>query len=95
MVYDTSRFEPVEWNAPGRSDELETDGSTMLYLRAVAHTGTSLRIAFGSGARIYRLGRGRPFELRIPLADLGPGPVLTVEPANAIREARLFAATMR
>ena len=64
-------------------------------VRAVAHTGTSLRIAFGSGARVYRLDRGRPFELRIPLADLGPGPVLTVEPANAIREARLFAATMR
>lgn len=95
LVYEDSRIEPVTWAEPGRSIALETSDDDLLYLRALAHAGTTLRIAFGGSEREYRLDRGCPFELRIPIRELGPGPVLTVEPAEAIREARLFSAKLR
>ena len=67
------------------------------YASASDDTNTKILVAVGRNANLDKLNNSdfRPFELRIPLADLGPGPVLTVEPAEAIREARLFSAKMR
>jgi hypothetical protein len=54
-----------------------------------------LKVSFGGEPRAFALRRGVPFRLRLCLADLGPGPVLEVDPGDGIKEARLLDATPR
>jgi hypothetical protein len=92
LVYAHHRCELVEWEKPGRSRPLETGPETLLYLRVVPASDGRLRVAYGGPAREFDVGARVPLELRLRLADLGPGPRLEVSPAAAIRAARLFEA---
>jgi len=85
------RAEDVEWERPGVSRPMVAD-ATLLYLRLARPNGEPATVRFGGETRTFR---ARAVELRIPLSNLGPGPVLEVTPANAIAEARLLRATPR
>ena len=71
-----------------------TDG-TLLFLRIVPDADGHTLVAFGGKGREFKLHKGIPLEIRLKLADLGPGPRLTVSPATEIRAARLFSAVPR
>ena len=93
LVYAQHRCETVLWERPGVSRPLETGPETLLFLRVVPEADGRLRVSFGGAAREFEVGARVPLELRLRLADLGPGPRLRVEPAGGIRAARLFEAT--
>lgn len=97
LVYSYHRVERVEWEKPGRSRALWVSPETMLYVRLVPRRGGEVELRFGDAAkaRRYEARTGVNLELRLRLADLGPGPRLEIEPADAVREARLFEATPR
>jgi hypothetical protein len=91
LVYREWRVERVEWERPGVSRPLQAGADTLLYLRLVPLRNGELEL----GARRFGLRRGGTLELRLPLADVLADGRLVVQPADAIREARLFEARSR
>jgi hypothetical protein len=90
LAYGDATLAQVPWETPGISAPLKAEGGTLLFLRLGTPAGGSCTVSFGGAARELTLRRGVPLSLRVPLADLGQGPRLVVEPAEAIQEARLF-----
>jgi len=70
-------------------------GDAWLYVQCRAEAATTVRVGFGGTAREYPLGRERTLRLRVRLADLGPGPRVTVEPRAVVERAIAFRADPR
>ncbi len=82
------QIDDLPWVSRLRSASLAVGAETLLYLRFHGNGSGTLRLSFGGPAREFSLSKGADLELRLRLADLGPGPVL--ELSHAPREARLF-----
>ncbi|MEM8884010.1 MAG: hypothetical protein AAGD14_08080 [Planctomycetota bacterium] len=82
----------LPFDADGKVTESVTGApNTLLYVRALAAESTELIVRYGNGAaRTFPLRAGQTFELRLPLASLGTGESLQVQPAAAVRMLRLL-----
>jgi hypothetical protein len=95
LVYRRCERTEIKWERPGRPTPLRAGEDTRLYLHLAPKRSGKLTVKFGGEPRTFTLRSGVPFRLRLRLADLGPGPVLEVDPTGDIKEARLLDATPR
>jgi len=91
LCYEAFRLQDVKWTAPGRAQIAPTP-SLYLYLRILPRKTGTLRIAYGDSPREIPLREARELHLRLRLADLGPGPELTLDPPLTPTTARLLEA---
>ena len=90
IIYARHRVECIEWLRPQRrSTAIRFGPRTLLYLRVVPNSNSTLRLRFGAKPRDYQLRAGAPLELRLRLEDLGPGPHLELEHDATIHAARI------
>ncbi|MHC4954729.1 MAG: FecR family protein [Planctomycetota bacterium] len=91
MLYHRARSVNVRWEKDGRSAPITAGDGAMLFLRLDPMLSGEFAVRFGDGkGRTFNLVRGRPFELRVPLASLGEGPRVHVTPGFNVLEARIF-----
>jgi hypothetical protein len=91
LVGQAARHRTIRLDARGRSEPLRPGKGALLYLCARSREALDLRVTFGDGeGRSFEVRGGKPLEVRIPIASLGDGPTLRVEPPHAVKLLRLL-----